>query len=47
MLTYATGIMKNGWSFAATISGRFGNTISYVEGTTYDAFSYFLAAEKR
>ncbi len=47
MLTYATGIMKNGWSFAATISGRFGNTISYVEGTTYDAFSYFLAAEKK
>lgn len=47
MLTYSTGLMKNGWSFASSISGRFGNKISYVEGTSYNAISYFLAAEKK
>jgi hypothetical protein len=47
MLTYATGMMKNGWSLAASVSSRFGDNISYVQGTSYDGFSYFVALEKK
>ena len=47
MITYATGLLKSGWSFATSLSTRFGNQISYVEGTSYDALSYFVAAEKK
>jgi hypothetical protein len=47
MLTYATGMLKNGWSLAASVSSRFGDNISYVQGTSYDAFSYFVALEKK
>ncbi len=47
MLTYATGIMKNGWSLAASVSSRFGDNISYVQGTSYDGYSYFVALEKK
>lgn len=47
MVTGATGILRNGWSLAASLSTRFGNQLSYVDGTSYDAFGYFLAAEKR
>ncbi len=47
MFTHSTGIMKNGWSIATSLSTRFGDAISYVEGTSYNAFSYFLAAEKK
>ena len=47
MLTYSTGVLKSGWSVATSISSRFGNQISYVDGTSYDALSYFLAVEKK
>jgi hypothetical protein len=47
MLTYATGMMQNGWAIAASVSTRFGDNISYVNGTSYNAFSYFLAVEKK
>lgn len=47
MLTHSTGLMKNGWSIATSLSARFGDAISYVEGTSYNAFSYFIAAEKK
>lgn len=47
MVTGATGVMRNGWSVAGSLSGRFGNNISYVEGTSYNSFSGFLAAEKK
>ncbi|MDR2868307.1 MAG: hypothetical protein LBV46_02050 [Bacteroidales bacterium] len=47
MLTASSGLMKNGWAVAASISGRFGNAISWVDGTSYDGYSYFLAAEKQ
>jgi len=47
MLTYATGMLKNGWSLAASVSSRFGDNISYVQGTSYDGFSYFVALEKK
>ena len=47
MLTYASGLLKNNWAFTASVSGRFGNGISYVDGTYYNGVSYFLSAEKR
>jgi len=47
MVTGATGVMKNGWSFAGSISGRFGNNISYVKGTSYNSLGWFLAGEKK
>ncbi len=46
MFLYATGEMKNGWSLAASGSRRWAEE-GYVEGTFYDAWSYFLAAEKK
>lgn len=47
MLTYATGLMKNGWAFAASASTRFGSQLSFVDGSSYTGFAYFLTAEKR
>lgn len=47
MVTGATGVMDNGWSVVGSLSGRFGNNISYVEGTSYNSFGGFLAAEKK
>jgi hypothetical protein len=47
MATYATGVLKNGWSVAACLSGRFGSALNYVDGVTYNGFSYFLAVEKK
>lgn len=45
MYTHGTGMQKNGWAFAASLSARYANE-GYVDGTFYEAFSYFLAAEK-
>jgi len=46
MLTYATGLMKNGW--AVTLSGsRRWSQEGYVQGTFYDAWGYFGSIEKR
>ncbi len=47
MLTYATGLLKNGWAFAASASTRFGSQLSYVDGSSYTGFAYFVTAEKR
>jgi hypothetical protein len=46
MFTYATGLMKNGWAFTLSGSRRWSNE-GYVEGTFYDAWGYFLSAEKK
>lgn len=46
MYTYSTGMQENGWSFALSGSKRWANN-GYVEGTWYDAYSYFAAAEKK
>ncbi len=46
MLTYATGLMKNGWAFTLSGSRRWSEE-GYAEGTFYDAWGYFLAAEKK
>lgn len=46
MLTHATGLMKNGWAVAASLSTRWSKE-GYVEGTSYSAMSYFLSIEKK
>lgn len=46
MATYATGLMENGWAFAASASYRWADE-GYVQGTFYDAWGVSLAAEKR
>lgn len=46
MLTYATGMMKNGWAFAFSGSKRWAME-SYVPGTDYNAYAYFASAEKK
>lgn len=46
MFMYSTGLMENGWSIAASGSRRWAQE-GYVEGTFYDAYSYFLAVEKK
>lgn len=43
----ASGVSSKGWSFAALLSTRFGDELSYVKGASYTGFSYFLAAEKK
>jgi hypothetical protein len=45
MATYATGKQQNGWSFAASGSRRYSGE-GYVEGTWFDAWAYYLSAEK-
>lgn len=46
MLTYATGMMQNGWAIAASVSKRWAQE-GYQEGTSYDAYGAFLSVEKR
>ncbi|MGV6862207.1 MAG: TonB-dependent receptor plug domain-containing protein [Putridiphycobacter sp.] len=46
MYTQGTGMMENGWAFAGSVSGRY-STEGYVDGTFYESFGYFLAAEKQ
>lgn len=46
MATGSTGLMKNGWAVTASASTRLANT-GYVKGTPYQAYSYFLAVEKK
>lgn len=48
MATYSSGILRGGWSLTAHVGRRSGNGLySYVRGTHYDAWSYFLGVEKR
>ena len=46
MLTHNTGLMKNGWAFSLSASKRWAKE-GYVEGTSYDGYSYYAAASKR
>lgn len=46
MATHATGLFSNGWAFTISGSRRFAEE-GYFEGTTYNAWSAFLAAEKK
>ncbi len=45
MATYSTGRLTSGWAFSASVSKRWAEE-GYVEGTFYDAYSYFLSIDK-
>jgi len=47
MLTGSTGITPSGWALTGSLSARFGKGISYVDGTSYNGFAAFVAAEKK
>lgn len=46
MVTYASGMQDNGWSYAFSVSTRQGGN-SYAQGVFYNAFGYFAAVEKQ
>ncbi len=46
MLTWGSGMLKNGWSVALSGSRRWSDQ-GYVQGTYYDAWSYFASIDKK
>ena len=46
MGSYATGMMDNGWAFAANVSARLGGN-DWIDGVYYRSFAYYLAADKK
>ncbi|HIP35975.1 MAG TPA: Plug domain-containing protein [Crocinitomix sp.] len=46
MYTQGTGMQSNGWAYAMSLSGRYSKE-GYVEGTYYESFGYYFAAEKQ
>lgn len=46
MYTYASGFNSKGWAFAANVTYRWANR-GYVEGTFYNALSYFFGVQKK
>jgi hypothetical protein len=46
MVLYSTGMMENGWALTVSGSRRWAEE-GYVKGTFYDAWSYFVSAEKK
>ncbi len=46
MLTYSSGLSSKGWAYTVSGSSRWAEE-GYVEGTNFQAFSYFLSVEKR
>jgi hypothetical protein len=46
MVTFGTGMQKNGWAFAFSASSRYSRE-GYVEGTYYNNASYYAAAKKQ
>jgi hypothetical protein len=46
MISGSTGMMENGWAFTVSGSRRWAQE-GYFEGTFYDAWGYFLSAEKK
>lgn len=48
MFTHATGMQENGWALTLSGSRRLaGEGMGYVDGTFYDAWGYFLSAERK
>ena len=45
MGSYATGMMDNGWAFAANVSARLGGN-DWIDGVYYRSLAYYLAADK-
>ena len=46
MVTHGSGMNKNGWAYAGSVSRRYSNE-GFVPGTYYDGWSYFGAVDKR
>jgi len=46
MVSYGSGLLDNGWSYALSFSTRQGGN-SYVDGVYYNAYGYFASVEKR
>lgn len=46
MGSYNSGLIKGGWSYSVLLSRRYGNE-GFIEGTLYDANSFFAAVEKQ
>ena len=46
MLSHNSGVQDNGWSYAFTVSRRWGNG-GFVEGTYYDGYAYYGSVDKK
>lgn len=46
LATYNTGLMQNGWAFMGSVARRWAEE-GAIEGTFYDSYAYYLAAEKK
>lgn len=46
MATYGTGMMPSGWAVSLAASRRWAEE-GYVDGTFYDAYSYFLSVDRK
>ncbi|MEM9846647.1 MAG: TonB-dependent receptor [Bacteroidota bacterium] len=46
MLTHSTGMLPSGWAFSFSASRRWAQE-GYVEGTFYDAYSYFASVDRK
>lgn len=46
MLTYASGMLDNGWAYAFSVSTRQGRN-DHIDGVYYNAWGYFAAVEKQ
>lgn len=46
MLTYGTGMMDNGWAISLSGSRRWGEQ-GFIDGTYYDAWSYFMSIDRK
>jgi len=46
MASYSSGLLEGGWSYSVLASRRFGEE-GYIDGTLYDANSFFVAVEKK
>lgn len=44
--SYNSGLSKNGWAYSVLIARRYGNE-GYINGTLYDANSFFASVEKK
>ena len=45
MLTYASGVLDNGWSYAFSVSARLGGN-DWINGVYYRSFGYYASIEK-
>ncbi|MFA7687122.1 MAG: carboxypeptidase-like regulatory domain-containing protein [Moheibacter sp.] len=46
LATYNTGLMQNGWAFMGSVARRWAEE-GAIEGTFYDSWAYYFAAEKK